>query len=131
MTQKTWTAVDNYVSEMLVGRDPALEATLIASADAGLPEIAVAPSQGKLLMLLARSIGARNILELGTLGGYSTIWLARALPLGGRVVTVEFDARHAEVARANFARAGLAQMIDLKLGKALDLLPKLAAEKRE
>jgi predicted O-methyltransferase YrrM len=129
MTQKTWTAVDNYVSEMLVGPDAVLKAALEASADAGLPEIAVAPNQGKLLMLLARSIAARNILELGTLGGYSTIWLARALPKGGRVVTLESAPRHAEVARANFARAGLATMIDLRLGKALDLLPKLAAEK--
>jgi predicted O-methyltransferase YrrM len=131
MTQKTWTAVDNYVSEMLVGPDAVLKAALEASADAGLPEIAVAPNQGKLLMLLARSIAARNILELGTLGGYSTIWLARALPKGGRVVTLEAVPRHAEVARANFARAGLATMIDLRLGKALDLLPKLAAEKPE
>jgi predicted O-methyltransferase YrrM len=131
MTQKTWTAVDNYVSEMLVGPDAALAAALEASADAGLPEIAVAPNQGKLLMLLARSIAARRILEIGTLGGYSTIWLARALPQGGRVVTLESVLRHAEVARANFARAGLAAMIDLRLGKALDVLPKLAAEKLE
>jgi predicted O-methyltransferase YrrM len=131
MTQKTWTAVDNYVSEMLVGPDAALAAALEASADAGLPEIAVAPNQGKLFMLLARSIAARRILEIGTLGGYSTIWLARALPQGGRVVTLESVLRHAEVARANFARAGLAAMIDLRLGKALDVLPKLAAEKLE
>jgi predicted O-methyltransferase YrrM len=131
MTQKTWTAVDNYVSEMLVGPDAALAAALEASADAGLPEIAVAPNQGKLLMLLARSIAARRVLEIGTLGGYSTIWLARALPQGGRVVTLESVPRHAEVARANFARAGLAAMIDLRLGKALDVLPKLAAEKLE
>jgi predicted O-methyltransferase YrrM len=131
MTQTTWTAVDNYVSEMLVGPDAALAAALEASADAGLPEIAVAPNQGKLLMLLARSIAARRILEIGTLGGYSTIWLARALPQGGRVVTLESVLRHAEVARANFARAGLAAMIDLRLGKALDVLPKLAAEKLE
>ena len=131
MTQKTWTAVDSYLSEMLVGPDPALEATLIASADAGLPEIAVAPAQGKFLMLLARAINARRVLEIGTLGGYSTIWLARALPKDGHVVTFEVDPRHGEVARSNFAHAGLAQRIDLRLGKALDLLPKLAAEKRE
>lgn len=129
MTQKTWTAVDNYVSEMLVPSDKALDAALEASADSGLPEIAVAPNQGKFLMLLAKSINARNILEIGTLGGYSTIWLARALPAGGRVVTLEAVPRHAEVARANFERAGLAGMIDLRLGKALDTLPKLAAEK--
>lgn len=129
MTQKTWTAVDKYVSEMLVHPDKVLDATLEASADSGLPEIAVAPNQGKLLMLLAMSINARTILEIGTLGGYSTIWLARALPKGGRVVTLEAVPRHAEVARANFDRAGLAQMIDLRLGKALDTLPKLAAER--
>jgi len=129
MTQKTWTAVDNYVSEMLVPSDKALDAALEASADSGLPEIAVAPNQGKFLMLLAKSIKARNILEIGTLGGYSTIWLARALPAGGRVVTLEAVARHAEVARANFERAGLASIIDLRLGEAIDTLPKLAAEK--
>src|SRR5882724_39754 len=120
MTQKTWTAVDKYVSEMLVRPDKALEAVREASADSGLPEIAVAPNQGKFLMLLAKSINARNILEMGTLGGYSTIWLARALPKGGRVVTLEAVPRHAEVARANFERAGLASMIDLRFGKALD-----------
>jgi predicted O-methyltransferase YrrM len=129
MTQDIWTTVDNYVSEMLVSSDKALDQALEASADSGLPEIAVAPNQGKLLMLLARSINARNILEIGTLGGYSTIWLARALPRGGRVVTLEAVPRHAEVARANFKRAGLADVIDVRLGKALDTLPKLAAEK--
>ncbi|WP_119391574.1 O-methyltransferase [Taklimakanibacter lacteus] len=129
MTQDIWTTVDNYVSEMLVSPDKALDAALEASSDAGLPEIAVAPNQGKFLMLLARSINARNILEIGTLGGYSTIWLARALPEGGRVVTLEAVARHAEVARANFKRAGLADVIDVRLGKALDTLPRLAAEK--
>ncbi|WP_119268947.1 O-methyltransferase [Taklimakanibacter deserti] len=131
MTEKTWTAVDDYLDEMLVGPDAVLDAVLVASADAGLPEIAVAPTQGKFLMLLARAINAKNVLEFGTLGGYSTIWLARALPKGGRVVTLEAVPRHAEVARANFERSGLAAMIDLRLGKALDVLPKLAAEKRE
>jgi len=129
MTQEIWTTVDNYVSEMLVPPDKALDQALEASADSGLPAIAVAPNQGKFLMLLAHSIKARNILEIGTLGGYSTIWLARALPKGGRVVTLEAVARHAEVARANFKRAGLADVIDLRLGKALDTLPRLAAEK--
>jgi predicted O-methyltransferase YrrM len=129
MTEKTWTAVDDYLGEMLVGPDAVLDAVLVASADAGLPEIAVAPTQGKFLMLLARAINAKNVLELGTLGGYSTIWLARALPKGGRVVTLEAVPRHAEVARANFERSGLAAMIDLRLGKALDVLPKLAAER--
>lgn len=131
MSEKTWTAVDDYLSAMLVAPDAALDATLQASAAAGLPEIAVAPTQGKLLMLLARSINARNILELGTLGGYSTIWLARALPKGGRVVTLEADKHHAKVARANFEAAGLSSVIDLRFGKALDILPKLAAEKPE
>ncbi len=131
MTQKTWTAVDNYVSEMLVPADKVLDEALEASADSGLPEIAVAPNQGKFLMLLARSINARNILEMGTLGGYSTIWLARSLPKGGRVVTLESVPRHAEVARSNFKRAGLSDVIDLRLGKALDVLPKLAAERPE
>ena len=129
MTQEIWTTVDNYVSEMLVPPDKVLDQALEASADSGLPEIAVAPNQGKFLMLLAHSIKARNILEIGTLGGYSTIWLARALPKAGRVVTLEAVARHAEVARANFKRAGLADVIDLRLGKALDTLPRLAAEK--
>jgi len=131
MTQEIWTTVDNYVSEMLVPPDKALDQALEASADSGLPEIAVAPNQGKFLMLLARSIKARNILEIGTLGGYSTIWLARALPKAGRVVTLEAVARHAEVARANFKRAGLADVIDLRLGKALDTLPRLAADGRQ
>src|SRR5882724_5630646 len=117
MTQKTWTAVDKYVSEMLVRPDKALEAVREASADSGLPEIAVAPNQGKLLMLLAMSINARAILEIGTLGGYSTIWLARALPKGGRVITLEFDAKHANVARANIARAGVANVVELRLGR--------------
>jgi predicted O-methyltransferase YrrM len=129
MTQRTWTAVDNYVRELLVGGDAVLDEALAASAEAGLPEIAVSPAQGKFLMLLARAIDAGSVLELGTLGGYSTIWLARALAKGGRVVTVEADPHHAKVARANFERAGLAAMIDLRLGKALDILPKLAAEK--
>ncbi|QIG50900.1 O-methyltransferase [Nordella sp. HKS 07] len=131
MTQKIWTAVDDYLSDMLVPPDRALAAALEASADAGLPEIAVSPNQGKLLMLLARSINARSVLEIGTLGGYSTIWLARALPKGGHVVTLEAVPTHAEVARANFKRARLGAMIDVRLGKALDLLPKLATEKRK
>jgi len=129
MTQKTWTAVDDYVSELLVGGDAELDEVLAASAQAGLPEIAVSPAQGKFLMLLARAINARSLLELGTLGGYSTIWLARALAKSGRVVTIESDPHHAKVARANFERTGLAALIDLRLGKALDVLPKLAAEK--
>jgi predicted O-methyltransferase YrrM len=116
---------------LLVGSDTALDAVLAASATAGLPPINVSPSQGKLLHLMSRAIGARNILEIGTLGGYSTIWLARAVVPGGRVVTLEADPRHAEVARANFTRAGLDDVVDVRLGMALETLPVLAAENRE
>lgn len=128
MTEELWTAVDRYFSDLLVSADPALEAALAASASAGLPAINVSPVQGKLLHVLAQSIGARNILEIGTLGGYSTIWLARALPDGGRVISLEADPRHAEVARANIARAGLDDRVEVRLGMALDLLPGVAAE---
>jgi len=126
MTEELWTAVDRYFGDLLVSADPALAAALAGSAAAGLPAINVSPLQGKLLHLLARAIGARNILEIGTLGGYSTIWLARALPGGGRVISLEADPRHAEVARANIARAGLDDMVEVRLGMALDLLPGLA-----
>ena len=128
MTQPTWTAVDRYLDELLVGHDAVLEAALRASAEAGLPAINVAPTQGKLLNLLARVRGARAILEIGTLGGYSTIWLARALPTGGGMVTLEIDAKHAEVARANLVRAGLSQRVEVRLGRALDSLERLETE---
>jgi predicted O-methyltransferase YrrM len=128
MTQEKWTEVDRYITDLLVAPDPALDAALAASAAAGLPPINVAPNQGKLLHLLARIQGARRILEIGTLGGYSTIWLARALPPGGRLVTLEADPRHAEVARANLARAGLAGVAEVRVGRAADTLPQLAAE---
>jgi predicted O-methyltransferase YrrM len=130
MTQDQWTAVDRYITDLFVSPDLALDAALEASDAAGLPPINVSPSQGKLLHLLARAMGAQNILEIGTLGGYSAIWLARALPAGGRLVTLEVDAKHAEVARANFARAGLADLVELRLGRALDTLPQLAADAR-
>ncbi len=130
MTQELWTAVDRYLNDLLVPSDPALEAALAASADAGLPAINVAPNQGKLLHLLARLQGARAILEIGTLGGYSTIWLARALPPGGRLITLEANPRHAEVARTNIARAGLKDVVDLRLGQALETLPQLVDEGR-
>ena len=130
MTEELWTTVDRYLGDLLAPADPALEAALAASAAAGLPAINVSPAQGKLLHLLARAIGARNVLEIGTLGGYSTIWLARALPDGGRLISLEADARHAEVARANIARAGLQAMVEVRLGMALDTLPALAAERR-
>jgi predicted O-methyltransferase YrrM len=125
-----WTAVDRYINELFVPQDDALDAALEASAAAGLPSIDVAPNQGKLLYLLARMQGARTILEIGTLGGYSTIWLARALPAEGRLISLEADARHAEVARANIARAELAKIVEVRVGKALNSLPRLAAEDR-
>jgi predicted O-methyltransferase YrrM len=130
MSQEVWTAVDQYINGLLVPSDPILDATLQSSSAANLPSIQVSPPQGKLLHLLARLMGARNILEIGTLGGYSSIWMARALPPGGRLLTLEADAKHAEVARANFARAGLSGVIELRLGKALDSLPHVAAEGR-
>jgi len=123
-----WTAVDRYITDHLVPADPALEMALQDSDAAGLPPIAVTPNQGKLLELLARIHGARTILELGTLGGYSTIWLARALPAGGRLVTLEADPRFAEVARANIARAGVEEVVELRVGAALETLPQLHAE---
>ncbi len=128
MTEDVWNAVDRYITDTLVGSDPALDAALAASADAGLPPIAVAPNQGKLLYLLARASRTRNILEIGTLGGYSAIWLARALPSDGRLVTLEADPKHAEVAQANIDRAGLAELVEIRLGAALDTLPELATE---
>jgi predicted O-methyltransferase YrrM len=130
MIQEQWTAVDRYITDLFVPPDLALEAALQDSAAAGLPRIAVSPSQGKLLHLLARVQGARRILEIGTLGGYSAIWLARALPADGRLITLEFDPKYAEVARGNIARAGLADVVELRLGRALDTLAQLAAEGR-
>lgn len=126
MPQEQWTAVDRYLTGVFVPSDPALDAALEASATAGLPPIQVSPNQGKFLHLLARAMGARTILEIGTLGGYSAIWLARALPPGGRLITLEADPRHAEVARANLARAGLANIVELRVGRALETLPELA-----
>jgi predicted O-methyltransferase YrrM len=128
VSQEKWTAVDTYLNQMLLPSDPVLDAALEASSAAGLPAYAVSPSQGKLLFLLARMQGARRILELGTLGGYSTIWLARALPPAGKLVTLEASPRHAEVARTNIANAGLAGLVEFRVGPALDTLPQLAAE---
>ena len=125
---ETWAAVDGLVEAWVGGNDDALAAALEASAEAGLPPIQVPPLQGKLLHLLARSIGARRILEFGTLGGYSAIWLARALPPDGRLTTLELDPAHAEVARANLDRAGVADRVDVLVGAAADLLPGLADE---
>ncbi len=129
MNEDQWTAVDRFIGALLIPPDPPLDAALRASVEASLPAIQVSPAHGKLLHLLAKVRGAHTILEIGTLGGYSTIWLARALPPGGRLITLEADPKHAEVARANIARAGLAGVVELRLGKALDVLPQLAAEK--
>ena len=126
MTEALWTAVDHYIDGMLVAPDAALDAAIESSIEAGLPPIAVTPSQGKLLYLLALIRGARRILEIGTLGGYSTIWLARALPEGGRLVTIEAEPRHADVALANIAGAGLSGLVDLRVGLALEVLPQIA-----
>lgn len=128
MEQKLWTAVDQYTTNLLLPADPVLDAALAASNAAGLPSISVSPSQGKLLMLLARLAGATRILEIGTLGGYSTIWMARALPPTGRVVTLEFNPKHAEVARANIRHAGLEGMVDIRLGDARASIEQLVAE---
>jgi len=130
MTEDRTKDVDQYLGALFAPHDPALESALAASTAGGLPEIQVSPPLGKLLQLLARLQKAHAILEIGTLGGYSTIWLARALTPGGRVVTLEFDPKHAEVARANFARAGLADSIEVHVGRAIDTLPRLAAEGR-
>lgn len=128
MSQDAWSDVDRYIGTMLLGEDEVLDATLRDSDAAGLPSISVSAAQGKLLHVLTMAMGARRILELGTLGGYSAIWLARALPPDGTLVTLELEAKHADVARRNLARAGLAERIDLRVGRALDLLPRLAAE---
>jgi predicted O-methyltransferase YrrM len=130
MSQETWAAVDDYFNALFVPPDPALDAALRASEEAGLPPHNVSASQGKLLMLLAQIHGARRILEIGTLGGYSTIWLARALPEGGRLVTLEYNPKHAEVARANLSRAGLADRVEIRVGRAVDTLAELAAKGR-
>jgi predicted O-methyltransferase YrrM len=126
--QKTWAAVDDYIDSQLVPHDAVLEFALKTAATASLPQIAVTPSQGKLLHLLARSQKARHILEIGTLGAYSTIWLARALPADGRMITLEFNPKHAEVARKNIAHARLSEVVELREGPALESLPEIAAE---
>ena len=128
MTDDKWTAVDDYLATTIVAEDEALAAARAASEAAGLPQIEVSAPQGKLLHLIARIAGARNALEIGALGGYSTIWIARALAPGGRLVTLESDATHAKVARTNVALAGLGDTVEVRVGAALDLLPALAAE---
>jgi len=128
VSEELWTAVDDYVEALFLPDDPVQAATLADSVAAGLPQIAVSPAQGKLLMLLAKACGARRILEIGTLGGYSAIWLARALPEDGRLVSLELEPKHAAVARANLERAGLAGHVDVRVGPALESLAHLAAE---
>jgi len=121
-----WTAVDEYFGGLLAPADPQLDATLEANEKAGLPAIDVSPLQGKFLHLLVRMTQARRVLEIGTLGGYSTMWMARALPEDGRIVTLEFNPKHADVARENLKNAGLLDRVDLRVGRALDSLPVLA-----
>jgi predicted O-methyltransferase YrrM len=128
VSAQQWDEVDAYLTDLLVAEEPALQQARAAADAANLPAIAVSAPQGKLLHLLARVSGARRILEIGTLGGYSAIWLARALPADGRLVTLEVDVRHAEVAAANFEHAGVGELVDLRLGPALHTLPLLESE---
>jgi predicted O-methyltransferase YrrM len=126
--KRSWSEVDSYFGRTLIESDPALEEALAANAAAGLPSIDVSAPQGKLIHLLARMAGARKALEIGTLGGYSTIWLARALPDDGRLITLQVNAKHAEIARRNVARAGLGDKVEVRTGAALATLPRLEAE---
>ena len=128
LSQRLWNKVDRYLDETLVKPEPVFEQALKASASAGLPAISVTAAQGKFLQLLARMMRARRILEIGTLGGYSTIWLARALPVDGQLVTLEYEAKHAQVARANLANAGLAGQVEVRVGRAIDSLQNLVSE---
>ena len=130
MAQDLWATVDSYIADLFIAPDFALEAALDSSKAAGLPTINVSPSQGKLLHLLAKAQGARKILELGTLGGYSTIWLARALPPDGRLISLEIDPKRAQLARANIARAELANTVEILVGRAADSMQRLLAEGR-
>jgi predicted O-methyltransferase YrrM len=131
MSQELWTDVDRYLTGVLHEPDATLDAALEAAEKAGLPQIQVSATQGKLLHLLARIAGARRALEVGTLGGYSAIWVARALEVGGKLITLEIEPRHAEVAKANFARAGVEETVELRLGKAVESLDDLIAEGTE
>jgi predicted O-methyltransferase YrrM len=130
MAEDQWTEVDQYFSERLLPSDPILESALDASEKAGLPAISISPNQGKLLQMLAQLVGAHSILEIGTLGGYSTIWLARGLRAGGQLITLEIDSKHAAVAQLNLARAGLQDVVEVRVGNALEIVPQLSAERR-
>ena len=127
MTDRKWAEVDGFIADLFVNPDPVLDAALEAGGKAGMPEIEVSPSYGKLLFLLAKMVGAKRILEIGTLAGYSTIWMARALPRDGRLISLEFDRKHADVARKNIDRAGFADKVEVRVGEALDSLPKIQA----
>ncbi len=131
MDQDQWNNVDSYIRGLFAPNDPVLEAALHDSAAAGLPAIQVTPNQGKLLSILAQAVSARSILEIGTLGGYSTIWLGRALQPGGRLLTLEANPKHAAVARKNLERAGLSQFVEVRLGEAQDTLAQLVAQQSE
>ena len=128
MNEELWTKVDDYLVSLLTSPDDALDAALADSAAAGLPEINVAPNQGKLLEILARMHGSRRILEIGTLGGYSTIWLARSLPVDGELISLELESKHAEVARTNIDRTGLGHLVEIQVGPAVASLRNLVAE---
>lgn len=130
MNQERWNEVDRYITDLIVRPDAALQEALDASSAAGLPPIHVSPNEGKLLHILARLVEARNILEIGALGGYSTIWLARALPTGGRLITLEADRTHAQIAGRNLRRAGLGDVVEVIVANALDTLPRLAEDNR-
>lgn len=128
MNEERWKEVDHYLEEALIGVDPVLDAALERSASAGLPAINVSAAQGRFLHLLARVANARNILEVGTLGGYSTIWLARALPAHGRLLTLEAEPKHADIAAENIESAGLSDRVEIRRGLAIETLPRLASE---
>jgi predicted O-methyltransferase YrrM len=128
MDEDVWTKAEQYIAEQLLGEDEVLDTVLAAAEAAGMPPIQVSPTHGKLLMLLAQMHGAKRILEIGTLAGYSTIWLARALPADGKLITLEFEPKHAAVARGNIAKAGLSDKVEVRVGSALDTLPLLASE---
>ena len=130
MTQEQWSAVDHYITNLLVPSDPVLDAALKLSDEAGLPPHNVSPNQGKLLLLLAQIHGARTILEIGTLGGYSTIWLARSLPIDGHLITLEANPKHAEIARTNISHAGLSDFVEIRVGLAVETLQQLVTEGR-